>query len=56
MNTAIQDIVIDAAAPAVLCPIIEVKNCSNCSNELHVNGNGRRTSFGLNLCDDCLYS
>ncbi len=56
MNTAIQNQPVDAAAIAVhLYAVSEVKCCSNCSNELTVNEDIRHTSFGLELCEDCLY-
>jgi hypothetical protein len=56
MNTTIQNQPVDAAAIAVhLYAVSEVKCCSNCSNELTVNEDIRHTSFGLELCEDCLY-
>ena len=57
MNATIQSQTPDNAAITVgLFPISEIKHCSDCSIELPLQQNNRRTSFGLNLCDDCLYS
>ncbi len=57
MNPAIQNQSADVAAIAVrLCAASEVKHCSNCQNELTAQDHVRRTSFGLILCEDCLYS
>ncbi len=57
MSLTIQDQSADVAAIAVhLCTASEVKYCSNCQNELTAQDQVRRTSFGLILCEDCLYS
>ena len=34
----------------------EVKCCVNCKTELLVNDNIHHTTFGLDLCEDCLYT
>lgn len=57
MSLTIQNQSADVAATAVhLCAASEVKYCSNCQNELTAQDQVRRTSFGLILCEDCLYS
>lgn len=57
MNAVIQNQSADVAAIAVhLCAASEVKYCSSCQNELTTQDQVRRTSFGLILCEDCLYS
>lgn len=54
MNTVIVN---QSEANAVqLFPVLEVKVCSSCSLEMLPQETTRRTSFGLSLCDDCLYS
>lgn len=55
MNT-IQDQTIDKASVSVYPETAaEVKLCTGCKNELQADDDIRRTSFGLNLCEDCLY-
>ncbi|RYY30680.1 MAG: hypothetical protein EOP41_00010 [Sphingobacteriaceae bacterium] len=56
MNTAAQNQSADPATVAISnFTAVEVKVCSHCQTELSAQNDGRRTSFGLNLCDDCLY-
>ena len=56
MNPVVQDQNFDAEVAVHFCPIPEVERCSSCRAELLPESQQRRTSFGLCLCDDCLYS
>jgi hypothetical protein len=37
-------------------PVPVVKCCVNCKQELLANDNIHYTNFGLDLCEDCLYT
>ncbi|MVN22052.1 hypothetical protein [Mucilaginibacter arboris] len=57
MSTAINNNPIneDTAVPVHPYIVPEVKYCTNCKIELTVSNDVRHTSFGLCLCEDCLY-
>lgn len=57
MNTGTQNQIQEVKTVAVSSSKTGVtKHCTNCETELPVYSNIHYTNFGLNLCDDCLYS